>query len=687
MNLKDLASKIWNFGEPKHSHLLENVGWHSVSGSTMDFFHQNNYENGYPSIRVLSQRFAEIEPYTVDKNANSVASNVLDRLYTPNNQMSAYDFREALAVMSLVHNKVYIRVHHRGTRINAESITGFTFLEFVTEHIVDGRLEYWLPSGEKIGTDEVIVLRSINPYDLNAGFSPAYAARRWTSLDDLIADYQTGFFNNGAVPSGQFTITAKTAADFKDIVSNIKERHQGSGNNGGVMYAHRPVSLDGKPMDSQIEWTPFSVENKDMALKDIFEQANKKIDSAYGVPASMRGVNDSNTYASIRVDEMILYRNALNPFTLKIWQKFTHELNRITGGIGVAITYTLEPPVIVDEEKVKAEAKNIDAQTVTQLTLAGYTLDSAIAYVETGDIKSLKQLPKKEEKPEVLDSDEANDTPDQPVDPSRRSEKDKHPKAKALSPDDRADYEGQLEEAVRARMAAQIEVAEALTSSKAVTPENPVEEAEDTRLADAMLVILLGLVAYQGDLEHRTNLALVLEAGINTEPVTRFRMTGAQEAAYRAYVEKVARSYNAQTAERIRNILAVGREQGLSASEMKKQMRGLLDEDWRIKRLSTTEINKAGNEASLFSMENIVKDTGADVVKVWAHSGGDAPCEFCRAYIGTEVPLRESFVAMNEQVVGAEGGIRINDFEPIEVGGMHANCHCRQTYRVIGRAA
>lgn len=649
-------------------------GW---GGGVLDHYRRNDYENAYPSIRVISQRFARIEPFTIDKTGKSVSSNVLDRLYTPNKQMSAYDFRLALAVMCLVHNKVYVRVHHRTTRITAETITGFTFLEGVSEHIVNGAIEYWLPNAEKLTPAEVAVFRSPNPYDLNDGFSPAFAARRWTGLDDLIADYQTGYFTNGAVPSGQFIVTAKTTTDYQDIVKGIKKHHQGAGKNNSVMFAHRPLGVDGKPLDSQIEWIPFSSTNKEMALKDLFEQANKKIDSTYGVPASLRGVNDANTYASVRVDTLIFNENTLDPFALNVWQKLTHELNRITGGLGVAITYDLETPLLADEEKVKAEAKKLDAETITHLTDAGYTLDSAIAYVKTGDVQTLKQVPKPDEKAEVLSSEEAKHTPDQPVDLTHR------PKAKALSDKDRADYETQLEGVIYERMAAQIEAASSLVSSKALSDDEPVEPEEDALLAAAMLAVLLALISAQGPLEHADNLKLVFEAGINTDNVSPFQMTGAQEAEYRAYVEKVGASYNQQTAERIRNILVTGREQGLSAGEVKAQLKGLLDEEWRIKRIATTEINKAGNEASQFSMENIAKETGADVRKVWTHSGGDDPCEFCLTMIGTEIGLDQDFIPIGESVQGADGGVRVNDFTPVRTPGFHPHCHCRPTYVVV----
>lgn len=199
------------------------IGW---GCSELDYYN-NNYENAFASIRVIVSRFADIEPFVIDKTGNRVESNLLDRLYTPNKGMSAYDFREALAVMSLVHNKVYIRPHFKGSRKTVDTLKGFTILQGITERVVDGKVIYSTPNGDTFSSDELIILKSVNPYNLNEGFSHAYASRRWTTLDDYITDYQAGFFRNGAVPSGVFLIRAKTYQDFIDIKRNMQNMHRG----------------------------------------------------------------------------------------------------------------------------------------------------------------------------------------------------------------------------------------------------------------------------------------------------------------------------------------------------------------------------------------------------------------------------------------------------------------------------
>lgn len=833
------------------------VGWDSLSGSY--HVYKNDYENAYASIRVLAGRFASIEPYTVDKTGKSVSSNVLDRLYTPNNQMSAYDFREALAIMSLIHNKVYLRTHWNNDIKRVDTLTGFTFLEGVTEHIIDGDLQYWLPNGEHLTTDDVIVLKSINPYRLADGFSNAFAARRWTQLDDYIADYQAGFFRNGAVPAGQFVITAKTATEFADIANKIKRTHQGVGKNNNVMFVHRPMDATGKPVDAQVQWIPFSTDNKDMALKELFEQANKKIDSVYGVPASLRGVNDTNTYASVRVDTQIFYENTLMPFTYKIWGKLTHELNRITGGLGVAITYDIEIPQVADEEKVKAEARQLQANTITSLA-SQFDLPSIAKYMESGLVTDLVERPKEKEEPEVLDSTEAKDTPDQPIDPTVRSKSisardysdiyndididpddlgcimvdteslevqsllsddmkaqlfeqtkfdqsstpaenvphitllygllengniwkdkvdellkgwkmknatiekvdyfktsdsyavighiektpelvdgherltllphiqtfseykphitlayvdlsgdvdefvevlgkayngkniktksinygdkpDEKTSSKELSPAQRETYEQQLSEAVRERMKAQIAKVD-VELVKDISEQDPIDEEEDELMTAAMLTVLIASVNIVGSIERENHIELLLSFGIDASSTEPFRMTAAQTTAYREYVKSIATSYNAQTADRIRNVLTSAREQGLSSSDIRKQLRGLLDEEYRVERLARTEVQLAGNEASVKSMENLARELNVQVYKIWTVNSSD-PCQYCQSMNGKRVLVSGNFFDKGDTITGVDGGVMTNDWKDADTAQAHANCACSQQYEVV----
>lgn len=678
---------------------LNNVGWKSIGGSSaFDFYKRNDMENGYASIRVIANNFAKIEEYTIDGKGKSVPCNILDRLYTPNTEMSAYEFREALAVTTLVHNKVHLEVVHSGNKPTANNIKGFLFMEGEIEHIIDGKRKYRLADGRELTDDTVITLLNINPYDLKAGFSPAMAARRWTKLDDYIADYQAGFFENGAVPSGQIVITAKTVQDFNDIVDKLESRHKGAGHNNNVTYTHRPTDESGKALNAQVEWQPFATANNNMALAELFDEVNKKIDSSYGVPASLRGVNDNNTYASVKVDQQILIENAIEPMIMKVWGKFTHELNRITGGIGVAITADVTIPQIADEELVKANAKAVQMTIFNTMIDRGYEKKSIVKAFELPEsYNELKELPppkvvepvippteennqgsdtSSEEDPEVLEEDELK--PEDKVE-SKKSIK------KELSPVDKELYIEHYEKLVHKQMVKQVDEAiqrlPEIIKSKAIGDTTAIADKE---FVDSVILLMTPLISMYGQQATNLGIKLILEAGLSTEYVDSFKMTMAQKKAYQKYVSKVATGYADITAEEIRNILGRGITEGWNVSQISDKLRATIlgpESDYRVKRISRTEVNLAEGKSSLYAMENIAEETGYKVYKVW-YAGGANPCEFCQAMNGTKIPVDSNFIDLDHHFMGVDGGELINDFKPTDTADMHPNCECVMTFRI-----
>lgn len=409
------------------------LGWVKVAGSTYDQYKSNDYENAYPSITKITNKFMMIRPYAVDGKAEKVNDTpaVINALYHPNKLNSSVEFREALSLMYLVHPKTYILVWRReggkilpGGKITPKNIAGFTFMEGVTAVTIGGKTTYTVNTDEGSSTyddSEVITLRGLNPYRINSGgFSAVQAASKWTTLDDYIAQYQKGFFRNGAVPSGEFVITAPTPKEFNDIVDKLQEKHRGADNNNNIVYTHRPTDASGKPVNAQIEWIPYSVSNRELSLKDLFDQANKKIDSTFGVPASIRGVGENNNYATARTDQQNFMENVVNPIALKIWTGITHELNRITGGLGVAIAYDIVIPAIADEEKVQEERDKIRDERVQAWLEKGYTLSSIKNYLKSGDIEDLDDGEVKEDKVDDPDVDEGNEVKNAP-DPNKPS--------------------------------------------------------------------------------------------------------------------------------------------------------------------------------------------------------------------------------------------------------------------------
>ena len=577
------------------------------------FYKGNSYDNTYPSIKAIVNKFIVLRPYAIDANGKPIEeSNVVNALYHPNKQMSATDFREALAVMALVHPKVYLLLWHyegntayAGGEITEDNFAGLTFLEGVSETVSSGK-KYYQCGGKTYGENEVIeIFSGYDPYNLSRGYAPSNAIQKWANVDDYIAAYQAGFFENGAVPAGQFIITAKNADEFNDIVAKMQSSHRGSGRNNNVIYAHRPIDpATGSATTAQIEWVSFSQTNKEMSLDSVFKQANDKIDSAFGVPASIRGVNDNNTYASVRVDEQIFIKYTVEPFATKIYSRLTHELNRITSGLGYAITFDLEVPGIAEEEKINAERKMIEFNLINQAVMNGYSLDSVVdAFGLSKGYKLLKQgyTPPVivNDKPEVDGGDEVEDAPDESkldevAGKSKRLDKsgDQHKCTCAHKSHTPTRQEQKLIDDVssvlRDQMSRQIE--KAIEGNELNKDVNDADEEEISSTVSKVLTILVAYMLLKGKTTYKQGIKLLKDKGIAIDATTEFMVSSLTKANYQAYLTNVATSYATDTANNIRSVLTQGQAMGLNKEEIATNLRNIMKTDeWRIQRLARTE--------------------------------------------------------------------------------------------------
>lgn len=717
------------------------LGWHETGtvNTLLHAYRDNQYENGYASIQAITNQFIMLSPYGINATGKPVKNaNVVNVLARPNQSMSGLKFREALSVMTLVHNKVYIRVWHTANKPNEKNITGFTFMEGVQE-IDDGKgIIYRTPQGEELRDDEVLILQNVNPYDLDAGYSVANAARRWANLDDYIAAYQTGFFENGAVPAGQFIISAPSTQEYQDIVSNLKRSHRGADKTNNVVYDYAPVDpMTNKPMTSAITWVPFNTTNKDLSLEELFSQVNKKIDSAYGVPASMRGVSEGSTYTNVRVDQEFFIDNCIRPFATKVWTQFTHELNRVTGGLGYLLTFDLDTPHIAEEDKAFAEAQKTSTDTLLSLVNAGYTLESAVTALELNE--SFLALEKPEivvaEEPEddieeVDNGDEVEDAPEdeasKKLDPLAVNCKqcgrylfkatgttvvedmpcpkckatnnfkiinpkgdditheftftEQEPKdwkqvaySKQLSPEDTALITDKIEKVVRNQMERQIERTD--VEKKAL---NPLDAADADLYAQEVLSIVTPLLTAEG--MKQFILARTID-GIEPTDLSSFSLDETQVKRYRQYLTKVGKSYAEDTQDRIKEVLKDGVENKLPAQEVKKNLANIMNTDeWRVKRLALTETNRAGNNGSVYAMEQVAKQSKTKINKIWQAQNG--ACDYCKAMHGKKVGVSETFVEKGGEIE-AEGVKPLkNNFIDMDIATAHPNCSCYTTYEV-----
>lgn len=660
------------------------------SRGLFNHFFADEYASAYPSIRAISNEFMKIRPLAVDNNGKPAKHAALNALYHPNKKDSSVMFAEKLAVSVLSLPMTYVLVwrNEAGSAkpggnfgFKGSNIAGYTFLENPSIAVVDNKLTYSI-GAQTFTEDEVMAIPGgVTAEGLYLGYSPSMASKRWATLDSYIADFQKGFFKNNAIPAGMFRIIAATLTDYDDTVNMLQARHRGAGNNGNVTYSHAPIDPNsGKPAEAQIEWIPFAQSNKEIDFKPLLEHVDNRLSEAYGVSAIVKGVDSQATYNNAEVSENGFAKRAVDPLALRIYTQITHELNRITGGIAVAITYKYDIPAISDQEKVRAETVEIKLRTLKTAIEMGFSLDSSVdALLLPNNFKLFKTGNGKavidNDKGDVDDGKEVQSAPDPDlidgVNPVNRGSKGTNPKVNnRLDSLDTQYYEIQFEMVSARFMQAQIDRAiQALDTVDAVSIE------ETVFIDEAMQVIVATMVA-NGAIEYAVGFSLLVEAGLSTDGLSQYTLSETAEEAYRAYLQDVAKSYGNDTAESIRHVLDRGNIEGWTRTELENNLRGIMNTDeYRVKRLARSEINRSQGVSAIDSYEQITNETGVQFVKEW-YAGGPNPCVICRSLNGTTIPMSDTWVQHDHSIDLDDGSTFVNKFVDMKTPDAHTNCTC-----------
>jgi hypothetical protein len=224
-----------------------------------------------------------------------------------------------------------------------------------------------------------------------------------------------------------------------------------------------------------------------------------------------------------------------------------------------------------------------------------------------------------------------------------------------------------------------VQIESAFKNSKDI---QDMDEEQVEKFNDDMLKIIFTVMLANGLLEFDKGKALIADSGASVANITSFTLTDGAKSSYKDYLRNVAQSYSKDTAESIRNILARADAEGWSRAKMHKQLKGIMQTDeWRVTRLSVSELNRAQGMSSLNAMLQIQAEAGVMLRKVWEVNNPNA-CEYCRALNGKEVGLDDDFISLGSSIEGVDGGIMVNGFVDETSANAHPHCTCTVSYKV-----
>lgn len=632
----------------------QNVIPFNCLSSVMSCYREGSYDNNFPNITRIAESFAEVEPFAIDANGNRLKSqpHLIDVLSNPNEEMSGSDLWETLIVMMLVHPIVYLLVWHNergdlvaGGPVTKDTFAGLTFMEGVASTTINGNTTYYYNNSTYSKSDVIALSLNVNPYSLTSGYSPSMAAKKWATVDDYIADYQGGYFRNGAVPAGQFVITAPSVDAFNEIVDNMQLAHRGASNANNIQYVHRPTSqVDGKPMPAQVEWVPFSQPSDAKTLQAIFDQANKKLDMDFGVPQEVKGYLQNSNYASAEVAEYIFSRYVLYPKLKKVYAKMTHELNRVTKGLGFALSFDFEFPVLTDTRKIQTE-------TLLLALNAGYTIESSVEALQLPR-SFLKLVPQKVSEPVVVEAvPEEATTVNKASDENLGENNAKMVKQKAVDIDTdeiwRQKLNPELYKVLKSYLDGIVNKAEELIQE---TPENRTTIArllrqwlKDSGYSDKTISMIVSILAYLMLQSGQDAIgSLATQVGLNGIDM---ELSQEEYDKLKKHIEELVLKFGDDTVANIDKNINQNLGDELDATEVIIALDLMKNsEDYRVERWAISEQHLAEETAVIVAALLVSGASSKKAYKVW-RINFDSPdiCAFCIRMNGEKRELNELF--------------------------------------------
>lgn len=661
--------------------------WQTIGGGNIPL--HDTYDNIFPYVNAIAQRFSTVIPYAVSSDGRRLdpAPTALRALYAPNDTYSCLEFLKLIAAGILTQSHVDILIwttEGPGGHITADNIIGYTILP-PNSRVYDTTGDNWyhhvtmdLGNGVEqyeFTRDETIALSySRHPNDPTRGISPAMTVKKWANVDDMIADYERGFFGNNAVPAGMLGIVSENAEDFQRNRARLEETFRGAGNNNGIAYNMIPVDpMTHKPSQtSKLVWVPFQNANDSLDLETVNNVVNNRLANALAVPDIIRGIDNGQTYANAEMAERAFVENTLKPLCMTVWDKWQFELDRVTGGLGYGITFTLDLPAQTEVERIQAETQQIRVNNLLQLVNAGASVESAAEALGLPDAYRRLNL-----RPPTTNA---------PLLPSTRKTE------KAARHVDDTPTETHILAATRTYVDRVIKLTNrsqnSLKDDLDAIGKQWIDDVEDD------------LIAHLTDYAKKTGtkLAQVITAWAELHPGDPIaaEMQGYTqddwrnlyewatlppnvETAYLDHLETIASTSSKTITNKTLELLNRADSEQWDAHRLRDELDHLgNDHAELIARCETVQAQRLG---SLYSAKNMSETLGVRLRKVWRITGDGNTCDFCRHMDGTAIALDGSYLDYGANVETG-GHTYVNNFEDMTTPNGHPNCRCYEDYEV-----
>lgn len=335
----------------------------------------SDYENVFAQVQPLINDMKMVRPFGVGRNGGELPmarTPELALLDTPNDQMGWGEFSGSMFATWLTEDELDVHVHLS----KSGKVQGYSILPPNSKQYLGNGQYQWEVNTEDgiviLTRDEVMQLRfSRSPKNLQCGISPATAVRAWAQTEDVLAQYQRAYIENGAIPASITFIRASTQDKFNLAKQELEHGLSGARNKGKTIYVWRQFNNDTGEDKDQIEVKTIQGNNSTLAIRELADIINDHLNKAYGVSNFILGDDSSAKYDNAELSDYQFIKRRVYPALMAFWDQFQFELDRIVGGLGYAIQFKIELPDLTERQKTRAEIAEKNTDSLIRLIKAG----------------------------------------------------------------------------------------------------------------------------------------------------------------------------------------------------------------------------------------------------------------------------------------------------------------------------
>lgn len=638
----------------------------------------SDYENVFAQVQPLINDMKMVRPFGVGKNGGRLPMQrtpELALLNNPNDEMGWGEFAGAMFATWLTEDELDIHVHHNGRKV-----IGYTIIPPHSKvYLANGDYYFQVYTEDgysQVSKDDVMTLRfSRSPKDLQRGISPATAIRAWAQAEDVLAQYERAYIQNGAIPASITFIRASSQDKYNQVRHELENNLTGARNHGKTIYVWRQFNGDtGESLD-QVEVKTIQGNNSTLAIKELTDIINDHLNKAYGVSNFILGDDSSAKYDNAELSDYQFIKRRVYPALMAFWDQFQFELDRIVDGLGYAIQFELELPDLTERQKVRAEIAKMRAETLTRLISAGASAREAVKALDLGDswLGAARGIYEKALTASSFDKQKTIQkaiTPlAQSIDKKTHSTCTCHSRSCLQNSHDAVNVQDALPpmtEDEKKIYNALIDMAERIFAN---TPNI------DTDGVIAQIMEALENNAKYGAVKGADTVAKLLS---DKEVVAEIRSTlenmeisGTLRERLENRTRELVTAYGDNTRAIMNDVL--NNSEGLSAAEIRKELRAVMP-TWQAERIARTETVYAFKSGRLTEDEQIAKKYNLKMKLKWRARPG--ACEVCAAMDGEEVEVGEAFEHIKETDDGMVEWIPDFWNDDGRIPSPHPNCRC-----------